>query len=790
MKVLSMRRFCHNNMLRFGTALALLGGACAGVPPAQAQTASDRDSAELQEIIVTAEKRESTIQKTPISITAVSGEALEAQGISDVLHLAEETPGVSFRSAGPGQTEFEMRGLSSSGGAAATVGFYLDDIPLSAPAIGSIGKVTIDPDLFDLKRVEVLRGPQGTLYGAGSMGGTIKLVSNTPYLNRFEGNTEVTLSNTDGGGFNRGGSLMLNAPLIDGKAAVRMSVTDKYVSGWIDRTVLDPFPLPTNNGCTPFPNFYGCARGNVLGAPVSRNYQDVNWERLQNARLSLRVQPNDALNIVVNTMYQQIGMGGPSQYDLQPGTVPTHFQAADYAEPITDRLKLAGATVTYDWSGMQLSSTTGYWASALKQEVGQAEAFQTIYFLPSFIADSYNLEEDNIHQISQELRLASTGTGPFQWLAGAFYSRLNASWIQQSYSVELADFSLGGAAANPLGDVYNVDAVYRMSQSALFSELSYQITPHNKLTAGLRYFSYDSDLLAIQSGLFAQSANATPVYAEVSARDTGITPKVNWSYTPNDNLLLYATLAKGFRPGGVNLPLPDQGPNSCLFAFEQLGLKQAPISYGPDSVWNVELGEKAKLDDGRIVINGALYYMRWNDVQQLLPVACGWFFNANVGTARSYGPELEITARLSRSFTLSLNGTYTEAELTSTLAHTNLLPGAPILNIPKYTASAALAYEHPLTSSLNFTARIWETFTGPLEDLALTYEGLPAYRLAYLRAGVSNDKWSIDAFVDNLANKQAELTINNTEWGVNIPSLTRVTTNQPRTAGIKLAYRF
>jgi iron complex outermembrane receptor protein len=245
----------------------------------EAQTATDREAAELQEIIVTAEKRESTIQKTPISITAITGETLDEQGITDVLHIAEEVPGVSFRTAGPGQTEYEMRGLSSSGGAAATVGFYLDDIPLSPPAIGSIGKVTIDPDLFDLMRVEVLRGPQGTLYGAGSVGGTIKLITNTPDLNRFEGSTQVMGSDTEGGGFNRSGSLMLNLPVIDERVAVRIAATDAYVSGWIDRIVLDPFPFPTNNGCTPYPNFYGCARGNVLAAPVRADYHNVNWER-------------------------------------------------------------------------------------------------------------------------------------------------------------------------------------------------------------------------------------------------------------------------------------------------------------------------------------------------------------------------------------------------------------------------------------------------------------------------------------------------------------------------------
>jgi len=783
------RGHAHGVLIILCAALASAAGQ-ADAQPRQSPASNAPDTDELQEIIVTAEKREESIQKVPVSITAVSGEALEAQGITDVLQLAQETPGISFRSAGPGQTEFEMRGLTSAGGSSATVGFYFDDIPISPPAIGSIGKVTIDPDLFDLNRVEVLRGPQGTLYGAGSMGGTIKLITSQPDLHQFSGTAQAFASDTTGGGVNGGGDLMLNLPLGGGIAAVRLDATDKYIAGWIDRTYLNPFPFPTNTGCKPT-IFYGCARGDVLTAHVAANYQDVNWERLQNFRASVRLQPNDALNIVVHGMYQHMDMGGYSQFDIPPGSdYLTHYQAANYPEPFWDRMTLFGATITYDWPGVQLTSDTGYWSRNMSQIVGQSEAFQTIYFLPDFIADNYNFEADVLRQTSQEFRLASTTDAPFQWLAGVFFSHLGSTWIQRSFSEELAGFSLGGAAANPLGNVYTADTQYTLNQWSVFAEANYQVTAHNKVTLGLRLFDYDSNLSADQAGLFAESVNATHVFAQVSANDRGSNPRLNWSYTPTDNLLLYATLAKGFRPGGVNLPLPDKGPNSCLPAFENLGLKQAQTSYRPDSVWNLEAGEKAKLNDGKIIVNGAIYYIRWYDVQQLLPLSCGWFFTSNVGTARSYGPEIEVTARVLPSLTVAVNGTYTEAELTSANAHTNLQPGAPILNIPKYTATASLAYDRPLTGSYSVDARIWETFTGPLEDAAYTYMGLPAYRLAYFRTGVTSEKWDIFAFVDNLTNRQAILTVNNTEWGVNIPSLTRATTNQPRTAGLKLTYRF
>src|SRR5450755_1791299 len=217
--------------LSWGLPLLLVGG-----PAVCAE-----DDTGLAEIVVTAQKYESTIQNTPFSISAVSGAQLAAAGITTVEGLAREVPGLSMRSAGPGQTEYEARGLASNGGAAPTVGFYLDEIPLSPPALSQSGKVVVDPNLYDTERVEVLRGPQGTLYGSGSMGGTVKVVTNKPKLGTFEGSVQATLSDTQGGGGNYGGNLMLNLPIGE-TLALRIVAGDTYRSGWIDLVTLNPFP--------------------------------------------------------------------------------------------------------------------------------------------------------------------------------------------------------------------------------------------------------------------------------------------------------------------------------------------------------------------------------------------------------------------------------------------------------------------------------------------------------------------------------------------------------------------
>ena len=300
--------------------LAGRGGAAMADAPASAAPAR------AEEIVVTAEKRNATVQKTPLSITAIRGTELQQAGITSLSAVAEQVPGVSLKTGGPGQAEFEMRGLNSAGGNSPTVGFYLDEVPLTSFAFATGGKVVIDPDLFDLSRVEVLRGPQGTLYGSGSMGGTIRLITNQPVLNEYHVSTELVGSGTEGGGLNGRGSLMVNLPIYQDKAALRIVASENWTSGWIDRVVLDPFPLPTNGGLT---------RGNVQAAPVSRVDSDVNTEHLESIRASLLLKPIEQLTIEPMVMGQNIDSGGQTP-DRQSagqcrGALPTvRYRRTDY----------------------------------------------------------------------------------------------------------------------------------------------------------------------------------------------------------------------------------------------------------------------------------------------------------------------------------------------------------------------------------------------------------------------------------------------------------------------------
>jgi iron complex outermembrane receptor protein len=742
----------------------------------------------LEEIVVTAEKRSSTVQDTPISMTAMSGEMMQQEGIYDLSKVIQSVPGISQRTAGSGQTELEMRGLSSSGGAAPTVGFYLDDYPLSPPAAALNGKVVVDPDLFDLSRVEVLRGPQGTLYGSGSMGGTVKLVTNAPKLNDLEGAVEATGASQSGGGFNRGGNLMLNVPLINDLLAMRVVLTDKYTDGWISRYVLgDNFPFPTNPGPCGAGPLVGCTRGNVTAVTPEEIVPRINWERLQGGRVGFLVQPNDALKIDATAMYQKISMGGYDEYDLPPGNPEAHYQPFNNFEPFFDEFRLYGVTITYDLSFAQLTSATAYYSREESQTSDVSEAMYSVVGLfgvtiPGYLQIPFN-ETDSTRQTSEELRLASTGGGPFQWIGGLFFSKFESIFSEYNASAPLAFISVGGAAANPDGIIYQAHNPYHMKQYAAFGEGTYAFTDSLKLTTGVRYYKFDSTADEETAGFATDSGNAGATYNSFSQSNSGLNPKATLSYEQNHDLTVYGTIARGFRPGGINQQIPS---SICIIS---------PETYGSDNTWNYEVGEKARMLDNRLVLNADIFYIKWKQVQQIVNQPCGYPLTVNAGDAESYGPEIELSALLTPQLTLTFSGTYTHSALTSvnpavTAVDPSLASGLPILNVPKYTETTSLTYMTPVSDTYKFMARANNSYVGESTDIEYTYATLPAYDLVGLRFGLVSDKLSGYIFSDNLTNKRAELGINTTGFSWTIPSLERVVTNQPRTIGIDVKYSF
>jgi iron complex outermembrane receptor protein len=435
----------------------------------------------------------------------------------------------------------------------------------------------------------------------------------------------------------------------------------------------------------------------------------------------------------------------------------------------------------------QLTSASAYYAREENQTSDVSEALYSVVGLfgvsiPQFYQIPFN-ETDSTRQFSEELRLASTGTGPWQWIGGLFFSKFESIFTEYNASQPLAFISVGGAAANPDGIIYQAHNPYHMKQYAVFGESSYAFTDELKLTAGVRYYKFDSRADEETSGFATDSGNAGATLNSFTQSNSGANPKVTLSYEQNHDLTLYTTIARGFRPGGINQQIPS---SICTIS---------PETYGPDTTWNYEVGEKARMLDSRLVLNADVYYIRWTQVQQVVNQTCGYPLTVNAGDAASYGPEIELTALLTPALTLTFSGTYTHSTLTSvnpsvTAVDPSLASGLPILNIPKYTETTSLTYTTPISDGIKFVARANNSYVGQSTDIEYTYATLPAYDLVGLRLGLAGHQLSGYVFADNVTNKHAELGINTTGFSWTIPSVERVVTNQPRTIGVDVKYDF
>ncbi|QUD89836.1 TonB-dependent receptor [Phenylobacterium montanum] len=761
-------------MLLVSTAIA---GALA---PAGMALAQSKDANALPELVVTAEKRSSTVQATPISITAVTATAMQERGVTSIAQLTGEVPGLSIRSSGGAESEFTIRGLSSAGGVAPTVGFYLDETPVSPPTEASLGKVSIDPNLYDLARVEVLRGPQGTLYGASSMGGTIRLIPNAPDPTRYAASIEAIGSGTQGGGANGTLNAMINVPVVQDKVALRVIGTLDHESGWIDRVVLSDFPLPdvASTG-----SYFTAPRGDVVTAPVLIRHKDVNSEDMASIRAALVIRPTDRLTVTPSVFYQRLTQGGPDYYDANPGTL-AHYQPYDIAEPLSDTFWVAAVKMNYDFGFASLVSATSYSYRNVRVTQDASELFQkslgdqgVTAFDPAQggAGPSSSAEYDPNSQFNQEIRLQSEGKGPFHWLVGGYYQNLRAAYV---------DSQLAPQAAPILGstNIYTAHLPDRLEQAALFINLTYDLTSKLKVQFGGREFRAWDRSNGDSTGAFAP-----PTSQATKAKASGFNPMYNVSYTFDPDHMVYGTAAKGFRDGAAQQPVPA---SLCQADLASLGLTQSPTRYGPDTVWSYELGSKNRFFDRRVTLNFDGYYEHWSGVQQavILP-NCGYVYTANAGDAIVRGFEVEAREKLFDGLTLEQSLARSHAVFDRSNVNTGTIAGQELLNVPEWTASVSLRYERSITDTLSAYGRIDASYVGrSVADASVRFE-LPSYTLTNLRVGLKHDDWQASLFVDNLTDAHVLM---NAPYSlvINVPGLDRYATNRPRTIGLDLSRSF
>ena len=749
----------HKKILAASIALAVAGGAWA----------EGEESTVIPEIVITATKRESTVQDTPMSVTAISAIDIANKGLTDFNSLAQTVPGIAMRTAGPGQTEFEMRGLNSAGGNTSVVGFYFDETALSSPASAQLGKVVIDPNLYDLNRVEILRGPQGTLYGASSMGGTVKLVPNAPQLGQFVATGETVVSETgSGGGTNFTQNGMVNLPLGD-KVAARIVGSSDSQSGWLNRYVFADGAVPTD-GLT------GARPAGFYSAPLAETVTQANASSLDSFRASLLWRPSDEVSITPALMWQHTHQDGPNAVDVDGSPshpqVPAnrgHFEIYDTPEPQDDVFTLGSLKIEWQTEHFLVTSATADWKrTTVVSQDGTEENAGPSGLGSLGTASPYDTsaggvgptgpgptgpgvqERDDTQQLSEELRLTSTDKGPFQWLVGYYYQRLKSEWSMWSINPQIL--------AAGIGNIYVDYMPQTITQNALFGETSLEFAESWKATVGLRGYKYQYNqsntewgdftpfgFANLLSGAPTLAGNTAPFDTTASGKATGVNPKFDLSWKMNPEVLWYATIARGFRMGGTDQPftgyLTTVSPTSCgapssLAVILQCGLQQklsatasAPGGYfapnvqfpnanaegvpqfNSDSVWNYEVGEKGEFFDRQLMLNVDAYFERWNDPQIATNIG-GFGYTVNGADASILGAELEMWLKLPAGFAFSGNVGYADSKFLSDSPITGYLKGTAIPDTPKFTSSVTLHNVQQLTGALQLTSLLSYNYVG------------------------------------------------------------------------------
>jgi iron complex outermembrane receptor protein len=778
----------------------------AQTPPATTTTRSS--SGQLEQIVVTANKRVEEAKDVPTSISVVGGGELQEHHVDDYDDITRSVPGVSFGAQGGyGQTNIEIRGISSTTGSA-TVGLYLDDVSITTR---NTYDGSTQPKLLDIDRIEVLRGPQGTLYGASSEGGTIRFLTNQPDLDHLSGNVATELSGTEHGSVNYDEQGVINVPIIDHVLGIRAALEYGDDSGWIDNFA----------GTS---DFVGNGSSELLGKG-SLNKSGVNDVRDIVFHLSAKYQPDPDFSITPSLFVQRVKSSDANDFFPAIGLYDETKKVTEFDR---DTLFLPSVTVNANVGFADLTSVSSYyWRQSSRQTDGtfyNSTIFATV-FLDTDFPDQQAQNDTRIATLAspvtyqttygttaQELRLTSHQPGqgdlPIKWVAGIYYSDqwdthrdyepsigLNAAF-QSIYG-----YPIGQASQNlpiPLTppnnpNLYVNDLLYFSTsrtderQYAAFGQVDFDIAPTLHGAAGIRYV-YSRESYTRYGGGFYDLGNTSP-YTQVT-RYYPVTPKFSLTYDLSDSSSIYATAAKGFRLGGPTGPTPTGPNNACSQDYTNNGITNPPLSYNPDKLWSYEFGTKALVLDHTLSINAAGYYIDWQGIQQTinLPI-CGFNFTNNVGDAESYGGEAEVLYRppFVPGLTVGFSGGVERATITSTLNPNTAAVGESVLNTPDWTLTLKADYNREIADDV--TAFIRSDFDvvgkshGSFKVTDPNYND-PSYGVLNAAVGLDFGSLQVQLFAKNLLDDQT--TIQRPQ----IDTVIEGYTVRPLTVGINVAKQF
>lgn len=775
----------RNAMLKASAVVAtLMAGATPSLALAQnvggqTETAAApvQTEAPIAEVVVTATRQSQVLRKVPASIVAITQEKLDEAGATNIGDIARLAPGVTVNTNATGagtNQNIAIRGISSTVGAA-TTGIYIDDTPIHSRALTN-ATTNAYPLLFDLERVEVLRGPQGTLFGAGAEGGAVRFITPQPSLNTFSGSVRAGIAATERGGPSNELGGAVGGPIVADVLGFRISGVTRHDGGFVDRS----------------DRFTGVV------------HEHENKNDSYSVRGALTWKASNSLSVTASVLHQDTrAPGSPVFYENVSNVTDGRLLNQLGTEQLrNDKFTLPTVSITADLGSAQFISTTSY----LKRDASIRA--DTTLFIPTVLfgnpllykqgETSYATINDAQKNWSQEFRLQSKTGGPLSWTVGAYFQNARQEGSQVNFdpyadalsvrSTGLTIQKLTGVALVNGTDLFHTNVSSIDKQAAIFGEATYEISNGLKVIGGARFARSTVELARSSSGPVAGAGGNF----QASQKESPVTPRLGLSWQATPLTMYYTTAAKGFRVGGVNSPVLSL----CQASIAASGLSVGE-TYKSDSVWSYEVGAKTRSQDGAFAVAASAFTIDWSNIQNSIALTgCGSAFTANLGKARSRGGDISVDARPLQGLLMNLSVAYVDAKLSQTIRNGNALLGAQgdKIGISPWGISASARYEFPITDTKNVYLRADYQYNdkSPQPNVAVIGTdplavGNEAFNQLSLRGGVLIGDYDVSIYANNVLNEHP--IFGRARDSVRSP-LFYATTARPRTVGLTASLRF
>jgi outer membrane receptor protein involved in Fe transport len=755
----------RNSLTVAGAVALALAAAAAGAQEAQ----------KLDEVIVTAQKRNQALADIPMSVSVLAGDALERQQADNFQDLVALVPGLSINTNTRGISRITLRGINT-GGVASTVGVYVNEVPFgSSSGLANGAILSGDFDTFDMNRIEVLRGPQGTLYGASSLGGVIKYVANEPSTEDFEGRLQGSVEDVDGGDLGYAVTGLLNMPVGD-SFAVRATGFYRTDEGFIDSVGNNPIPSVQNPAVNIFDG--------------TREEENLNSVDTYGGRVSALFAPSDDFSLNLTALFQDINSENSDVFEADPDSLEPLYgdliQSRYLPEWTEIEYRVYSATIDWDVGPVSLQSVTswGEFKEPFQRDISLVPVLgaPTAQLTTLLFADPVTAEPGmsglqnqttRTDKFTQEFRLVSPESDSFEWLAGLYYTDEDSALLQD-FTAVLADT---GEAAPGLPALAHVELPSKYEELAVFANATWHISDKFDLSFGGRWSENDQEA----SQELIVLAGTPVVFDDVKSSESPFTWSISPRYEFSDNTSAYLRVATGFRPGGPNVLPPGAPPGT-------------PATYDSDELTNYEIGLKTGSDDGRFALDVAAFFLDWEDIQ-LFAVVNDVGINANGGTAESQGLEFTATMRPTEGLSLAFTGAYTDAQLTEdTDPVVGGLDGDPLPYVPEWSLGLGADYEWSVFGDSTAYVGGMVAYVGDRtadfsnRDINGNIREADAYTTLDLRTGFLMDNWSVELYAKNVTDEEGINDISTPGFFPN--GAVAIGVIRPRTIGLSLGVRF